>query len=70
MSDIIVAKCCSMVPVVQMDGDGSAYIVCPKCKRRSLSFSIHGNEILDRKQLEQVAQAWNQTVKEDMNHGK
>lgn len=70
MSDIIVATCCSMAPVVQMDGEGSAYIVCPKCKKRSPSFSIHRDGIIVRKQAERAADAWNKTVKEGMNHGK
>lgn len=75
MSDIVLANCCGVTPVGQLDGNGSAYIVCPKCKRRSPSFSVHNigvgtREIVDRKQAELAADAWNKTVKENMVYGK
>lgn len=68
--DLIVAKCCGEVPIVELCGDGSAYIYCSNCKRKSKYFSVHhfrgdAYEVVRRKDVESAVNDWNKSTSKE-----
>lgn len=62
MADCVLRKCCGIAPEGKLE-DGIAYIVCPKCGRRTKSLSLSrdsgGYYFADFEMVKEEVDNWN-----------